>query len=90
MNAMPDEFELSRRKALAALGTVGIASAGAGLGTSAFFGDQGTFENDQLTAGTLDMTVGWEERYSDWSADEADHAHMEDGELVVDDQRGFL
>jgi len=87
---MPDEFELSRRKALAALGTVGVASAGAGLGTSAFFSDQETFENSQLTAGTLDMTVGWEEHYSDWSEDEAEHARMEDGELVVDDQQGFM
>ena len=87
---MPDEFELSRRKALAALGTVGVASAGAGLGTSAFFSDQETFENNQLTAGTLDMKVSWEEHYSDWSEDEAEHAHMEDGELVVDDRQGFM
>jgi predicted ribosomally synthesized peptide with SipW-like signal peptide len=90
MNDMPDEFELSRRKALAALGTVGVASAGAGLGTSAFFSDQETFENNQLTAGTLDMKVGWEEHYSDWSEDEAEHAHMEDGKLVVDDRQGFM
>jgi predicted ribosomally synthesized peptide with SipW-like signal peptide len=69
---MPDEFELSRRKALAALGTVGVASAGAGLGTSAFFSDQETFENNQLTAGTLDMGVGYTAHYSDWSADEDD------------------
>jgi len=72
MNAMPDEFELSRRKALAALGTVGVASAGAGLGTSAFFSDQETFENNQLTAGTLDMGVGYTAHYSDWSDDEDD------------------
>jgi hypothetical protein len=31
-------FELTRRKALAAIGTVGAASAGAGLGTSAYSG----------------------------------------------------
>jgi predicted ribosomally synthesized peptide with SipW-like signal peptide len=52
-----DKFNLSRRKALAALGTIGVASAGAGLGTSAYFSDQETFENNQLTAGTLDLTV---------------------------------
>jgi predicted ribosomally synthesized peptide with SipW-like signal peptide len=67
-----DDFELSRRKALAALGTIGVASAGAGLGTSAYFSDQETFENNQLTAGTLDMHIGWEEHYSDWSPDEDD------------------
>jgi predicted ribosomally synthesized peptide with SipW-like signal peptide len=66
------DFELSRRKALAALGTIGVASAGAGLGTSAYFSDQETFENNQLTAGTLDMHIGWEEHYSDWSDDEDD------------------
>ncbi|WP_423751259.1 VWA domain-containing protein [Salinirarus marinus] len=65
-----DDFELSRRKALAALGTIGVASAGAGLGTSAYFSDQETFQNNQLTAGTLDMKVDWEEHYHDGSDDE--------------------
>jgi predicted ribosomally synthesized peptide with SipW-like signal peptide len=69
---MTHEFDLSRREALAALGTVGAASAGAGLGTSAFFSDQETFENNQLTAGTLDMGVGYTAHYADWSDDEAD------------------
>jgi predicted ribosomally synthesized peptide with SipW-like signal peptide len=67
-----DRFHLSRRKALAALGTVGVASAGAGLGTSAYFSDQETFENNQLTAGTLDLGVGYSAHYSDWSDDEGD------------------
>ncbi|SDY10222.1 SipW-dependent-type signal peptide-containing protein [Halobellus clavatus] len=54
---MTERFEISRRKALAALGTIGVASAGAGLGTSALFSDQETFEDNTITAGTLDMTV---------------------------------
>ena len=87
---MTDDFELTRRKALAALGSIGVASAGAGLGTSAYFSDQETFENNQLTAGTLDMKVSWAEHYSDWSEDEADFASMEDGELVVQDREGFM
>jgi predicted ribosomally synthesized peptide with SipW-like signal peptide len=69
---MSNDFELSRRKALAALGTIGVASAGAGLGTSAYFSDQETFENNRLVAGSLDLKVDWEEHYSDWSADEGD------------------
>jgi predicted ribosomally synthesized peptide with SipW-like signal peptide len=69
-STMPDEFELSRRKALAALGTVGAASAGAGVGTSAFFSDQEPFENNRLVAGTLDVGVGYTAHYSDWSDDE--------------------
>ncbi|AZH24899.1 SipW-dependent-type signal peptide-containing protein [Haloplanus aerogenes] len=68
---MTDErFDISRRKALAALGTIGVASAGAGLGTSAYFSDQETFENNSLVAGTLDMGVGYTAHYSDWSPDE--------------------
>ncbi|QGX95743.1 VWA domain-containing protein [Haloplanus rallus] len=80
---MNDDFELSRRKALAALGTIGAASAGAGLGTSAYFSDQETFENNQLTAGTLDMKVDWEEHYSDWSDDEDDPADSAEPELDI-------
>jgi predicted ribosomally synthesized peptide with SipW-like signal peptide len=67
-----DRIELTRRKILAGAGAVGIAGAGAGLGTSAFFSDTETFTNNQLTAGSLDMKVDWEEHYSDWSQDEAD------------------
>jgi predicted ribosomally synthesized peptide with SipW-like signal peptide len=73
---MDDSFDISRRKALAALGSIGVASAGAGLGTSAYFSDQETFENNQLTAGTLDMKVAATEYYSDWSSDEAEFADM--------------
>jgi predicted ribosomally synthesized peptide with SipW-like signal peptide len=69
---MSNDFELSRRKALAALGTIGVASAGAGLGTSAYFSDQETFENNRLVAGELDLKVDWEEHYSDWSEDEVE------------------
>jgi len=53
----PTTYSLSRRKTLAGLGAIGLASAGAGLGTSAFFSDTETFENNTLTAGTLDMNV---------------------------------
>jgi len=54
---MTDKFELSRRKALIGLGTIGAASAGAGLGTSALFSDEEDFEDNQITAGTMDMAV---------------------------------
>jgi predicted ribosomally synthesized peptide with SipW-like signal peptide len=78
---MSNDFELSRRKALAALGSIGVASAGAGLGTSAYFSDQETFENNRLVAGELDLKMDWEEHYSDWSADEDDDP--EDGSLDI-------
>jgi predicted ribosomally synthesized peptide with SipW-like signal peptide len=55
---MRDEtFELTRRKALAGLGAVGLAGAGAGVGTSALFTDEESFTNNSITAGTLDMSV---------------------------------
>jgi predicted ribosomally synthesized peptide with SipW-like signal peptide len=81
---MTERLELSRRKALAALGTIGVASAGAGLGTSAYFSDQETFENNRLTAGTLDMVVDWEEHYSDWMGEEEQYARMPVGDEEAD------
>jgi predicted ribosomally synthesized peptide with SipW-like signal peptide len=74
-----NDLTLSRRKALAALGSIGVAAAGAGVGTSAYFSDQETFENNQLTAGTLDMKVAWDEHYSDWMDGEDAVAGMPNG-----------
>lgn len=60
---MADEkFELSRRKALLGLGTIGVASAGAGLGTSAYFSDQEEFTDNTITAGEFGLTVEQEIR----------------------------
>lgn len=59
----PNHYDLTRRKVLAGLGTVGVASAGAGLGTSAYFSDREDFKDNTLTAGALDLKVDWEEHY---------------------------
>ncbi|WP_206662536.1 SipW-dependent-type signal peptide-containing protein [Halorubrum sp. BOL3-1] len=59
-----NNMDLSRRKILAGMGAVGAAGAGAGLGTSALFNDTERFENNQLTAGQLDLKMDWEEHYS--------------------------
>jgi 2',3'-cyclic-nucleotide 2'-phosphodiesterase/3'-nucleotidase len=68
-----DDFAgLTRRRALAAVGTIGAAAAGAGLGTSAFFSDQETFANNGLVAGELDVTAAYSAHYSDWSDDESE------------------
>ncbi|QLH81245.1 vWA domain-containing protein [Halosimplex pelagicum] len=62
---MTDEpMELSRRKLLGGLGAIGLASAGAGLGTSALFSDEESFESNTFAAGELDLKVDWEEHYS--------------------------
>lgn len=50
-------FELTRRKALLGLGTVGAASAAAGMGTTAFLNDEERFENNSVQAGELDLAV---------------------------------
>jgi predicted ribosomally synthesized peptide with SipW-like signal peptide len=65
-------FGISRREVLAGLGTIGVASAGAGLGTTAYFSDREDFEGNKLVAGELDLKVDWTEHYSDWSSDEND------------------
>lgn len=52
-----DTFKLTRRKALGGLTTIGVAGAGAGLGTSALFSDTEEFADNQITAGTMDMRV---------------------------------
>ncbi|MBX0324334.1 SipW-dependent-type signal peptide-containing protein [Halomicroarcula sp. F13] len=82
---MADRFELSRRKVLGGLGTIGVASAGAGLGTTAFFSDTETFENNKLQAGSLDMKAAYSAHYSDWSEDEDDGL---DGEVQMTDPSG--
>ena len=60
---MDDKLRLSRRRMLAGIGVVGLASAGAGVGTSAFFSDEESFENNTLTAGELDLLVDWQQTY---------------------------
>jgi predicted ribosomally synthesized peptide with SipW-like signal peptide len=54
-----DKFELSRRKALAGLGTIGVAGAGTGMGTSALFSDEENLEDNTLTAGELNLFVDY-------------------------------
>ena len=57
------QYNLSRRRVLAGLGAVGIASAGTGLGTSAFFSDQEEFTDNSLQAGTLDLKLDYKATY---------------------------
>jgi predicted ribosomally synthesized peptide with SipW-like signal peptide len=77
-----DEIDISRRKVLAGLGGIGLASTGAGLGTSAYFSDTEEFDGNQLVAGSLDMKVSYEEHYSDWSDDELDG--IPEGDLTME------
>ena len=60
---MTDEpYTISRRSVLAGLGTIGIASAGAGLGTTAFFSDEESV-SASLEAGRLDLKLDYRATY---------------------------
>lgn len=59
-----DTIGLSRRTLLAGLGAVGVASAGAGLGTTAYFNDTESFEGNTLTAGELDLKLDYRATYA--------------------------
>mgnify|MGYP006282843821 CR=1 FL=1 len=53
-----NNIELSRRRILAGLGTIGVASAATGAGTMALFSDEETSSGNVVQAGTLDLKVG--------------------------------
>jgi predicted ribosomally synthesized peptide with SipW-like signal peptide len=53
------KLSLSRRKLLGGLGAIGLAGAGAGLGTSALFSDEESFENNEIQAGELDLMIDY-------------------------------
>ena len=63
MSDRNNQYRLSRRHVLAGLSGAGLASAGAGLGTSAYLSDTESFDGNTVTAGTLDLLVGY---YSYW------------------------
>jgi predicted ribosomally synthesized peptide with SipW-like signal peptide len=80
------QFSISRRKVLAGLGTIGIASAGAGLGTTAFFSDDETVEAS-LEAGRLDLLVDFRATYDTW-LDQAATDDIVDGPALADPSEG--
>ncbi len=56
-------YNTTRRQLLAGMGAVGLASAGAGLGTTAYFSDSESFEDNTLEAGTLDLKLDYKASY---------------------------
>ncbi|MFC7046618.1 SipW-dependent-type signal peptide-containing protein [Halobacteriaceae archaeon GCM10025711] len=60
---MVRKIDLSRRNLLAALGTIGAASALGGAGTLALFRDDEVFEGNELVAGELDLLIDWQQTY---------------------------
>lgn len=76
-------IELSRRKVLGAATAIGVAGAGAGLGTSALFSDEEEFANNSIQAGILNLTVTLE--IVD-ASDQFNLATAADNDLGVDDK----
>jgi len=75
---MSDEKpNLSRRKLLGGLGTIGAAGAFGGAATSSLLWDEEKFGNatnpNVLQAGALDLAVDWEEHYVDWIGTETEY-----------------
>jgi len=90
-----DTIGLSRRTLLAGLGAIGVASAGAGLGTTAYFNDTESFENNTLTAGQLDLLVDWQQTYDFGDGHQFVSAHPDhdgDGEqsIAADNDAGEI
>jgi len=80
---MTDErYQLTRRKALAGLATVGAAGAGAGLGTSALFSDTESFDNNSIQAGTTNLIV--QAKVAALSSDLA----SSNGDVIIEDVDG--
>lgn len=64
-DTQPKLYDLSRRQVLGGLGAVGLASAGAGLGTSAFFRDDESV-SAALDAGRVDLRLDYRSTYVPW------------------------
>jgi predicted ribosomally synthesized peptide with SipW-like signal peptide len=80
---MSKKVELTRRRVLGGLGTIGVAGAAAGLGTSAYFNDEESFTDNSITAGTLDMEVtATVEAASSYWESAVDMSATADGEAV--------
>jgi len=62
---MSEKFTATRRNVLIGLGTVGIASAGAGLGTTAYFNDTESFLGNSVQAGEFDLRVHYHGQYNE-------------------------
>jgi predicted ribosomally synthesized peptide with SipW-like signal peptide len=85
-----NNFGLSRRQMLGGLGMIGVASAGAGLGTTAYFSDEESFTDNTLTAGSLDLFV-----HVDYSEDQGSYGSYQtppgtyiDGNVVGGEEGG--
>ncbi len=75
-------MKLSRRQVLAGLGTIGVASAGAGLGTTAFYSDRESVEG-WFEAGRVDLLLDYRTTYMPWERYDLQNIPMEQRPPIV-------
>jgi hypothetical protein len=85
---MSNQLDISRRKVLAGLGMIGIASAGAGLGTTAYFRDEESVAAE-LEAGRLDILIDYRATYGTW-LDQAGTDAIVNGTAIEDPSEGAM
>jgi predicted ribosomally synthesized peptide with SipW-like signal peptide len=85
---MSNQLSISRRKVLAGLGMIGIASAGAGLGTTAYFRDEESVAAE-LQAGRLDILLDYRATYGTWLDQEGTDAIV-NGTAIEDPTDGAM
>ncbi|WP_267639368.1 hypothetical protein [Haloarchaeobius amylolyticus] len=74
--------QLTRRKVLAGLGTIGVASAGAGLGTTAFYSDREALEG-WFEAGRVDNVLSFRSVYEAWERYDLQEVPLADRPPIV-------
>ena len=77
-----NRLKLTRRKVLVGTTAIGAAGIGTGLGTSALFSDQESFDGNTITAGELDLLVGYYSYWDQGMAGEGNVSGTADGESV--------
>jgi predicted ribosomally synthesized peptide with SipW-like signal peptide len=82
------QLSVSRRKVLAGLGMIGIASAGAGLGTTAYFRDEESVAAE-LQAGRLDLLIDYRATYTSGLDQNETDAVVDGPALPVPDATGM-
>ncbi|WP_435363943.1 laminin B domain-containing protein [Haloarchaeobius sp. DYHT-AS-18] len=78
----------TRRQVLAGLGTIGVASAGAGLGTTAFYSDRESLEG-WLEAGRVDLILDYRSTYKPWERYDLHMVPQDERPPIVRDTDGM-
>lgn len=80
-------MRLTRRRLLGGVTTIGVASAGVGVGTMAYWSDSGSSADNEISAGTFELTISGGESgdgaTGEWTMSEAKPGDREEGEVAL-------